>query len=265
MNILAIDTTTKIAAVALKKENEIIERKKENEITHSEKLLPLVDEVLKIKELNIKDIDVYMTLSGPGSFTGVRIGLSTLKAFAFVYDKKIFAISSLEAMGLSFYLNQEKTNVLANNLTNKLKEKYILSLIDARNDRAYYSLNKIYVKDNRINCENVIPENNDTLENISNILKENFKENFSIVSNFSKDHEERIQNIFLNNENENKSEKSNDNNSVEISYIYPTPQDLFKIYEALEDSSKYIFDSYTLDANYVRMSQAERIKNENNK
>lgn len=261
MNILSIDTTTKIAAVALKKENEIFEKKKENEITHSEKLLPLIDEVLKTKNLKIKDIDMYMTLSGPGSFTGVRIGLSTIKAFAFVYEKKVFAISSLEAMGLIFYLTQNKEN----NLTNELKEKYILSLIDARNDRAYYSLNKVYIKDKKLHCENVIPENNDTIENISNILKENFKENFSIVSNFSKEHEEKIKNIFVNNKNENKSEKSNDNNSVEISYIYPTPQDLFKIYEALEKSSKYIFDSYTLDANYVRMSQAERIKNENNK
>lgn len=249
MNILSIDTTTKVAAVALKTETEIITKEKENEITHSEKLLPLIDEVLKEKELNISNIDMYMTLNGPGSFTGVRIGLSTIKAFAFVYGKKIFAISALEALVFVSYLNSITEDLAC-------KEKYILSLIDARNDRAYYSLNKIYMKDNKLHCENIIPENNDTLENISNILKEISKENLSIVSNFSKEYEEKIVTLFANTYN---------NNGLDITYTYPTPRDLFAIYESLEDTSKYMFDTYSLDANYVRMSQAERIKNEQHK
>ena len=141
MNILSIDTTTKIAAVTLKKDDKIISEAKENEITHSEKLLPLIDDILKKENLDITDISMYMVLNGPGSFTGVRIGLATIKAFAFVTNTKIFSISSLKAMAIVSYLKN------MNDKNNETKTKYILSLIDARNDRAYYSLNKLYIKE----------------------------------------------------------------------------------------------------------------------
>lgn len=253
MNILSIDTTTKIAAVTLKKDDKIISEAKENEITHSEKLLPLIDDILKKENLDITDISMYMVLNGPGSFTGVRIGLATIKAFAFVTNTKIFSISSLKAMAISSYLK---------NINDKNNEtKYILSLIDARNDRAYYSLNKVYIKDDKIICENIIPEDNDILENISSILKNhiiqnsNTIENISIVSNFKGDTLNSLKEIF---------NFEDINIPLELQSLYPTTEDLLSIYDHLYNVNEYIFDTYTLDANYVRVSQAERIKNEKN-
>lgn len=253
MNILSIDTTTKIAAVTLKKDNKIISEAKENEITHSEKLLPLIDDILKKENLDIADISMYMVLNGPGSFTGVRIGLATIKAFAFVTNTKIFSISSLKAMAISSYLK---------NINDKNNEtKYILSLIDARNDRAYYSLNKVYIKDDKIICENIIQEDNDILENISSILKNhiiqnsNTIKNISIVSNFKDDTLNILKEIF---------NFEDINIPFKLQSLYPTTEDLLSIYDNLYNVNEYIFDTYTLDANYVRVSQAERIKNEKN-
>lgn len=255
MNILSIDTTTKIAAVTLKKDNIIISEAKENEITHSEKLLPLIDDILKKENLDIADISMYMVLNGPGSFTGVRIGLATIKAFAFVTNTKIFSISSLKAMAIVSYLKN------MNDKNNETKTKYILSLIDARNDRAYYSLNKVYIKDDKIICKNIIPEDNDILENISSILKNhiiqnsNTIENISIVSNLKGDTLNNLKEIF---------NFENINVSFKLQSLYPTTEDLLSIYDNLYNVNEYIFDTYTLDANYVRVSQAERIKNEKN-
>lgn len=255
MNILSIDTTTKIAAVTLKKDDKIISEAKENEITHSEKLLPLIDDILKKENLDITDISMYMVLNGPGSFTGVRIGLATIKAFAFVTNTKIFSISSLKAVAIVSYLKN------MNDKNNETKTKYILSLIDARNDRAYYSLNKVYIKDDKIICENIISEDNDILENISSILKNhilqnsNTIENISIVSNFKDDTLNSLKEIF---------NFENINVSLELQSLYPTTEDLLSIYDNLYNVNEYIFDTYTLDANYVRVSQAERIKNEKN-
>ena len=90
MNILAIDTTTKKASVALKVQDKIIIKEIDNEITHSEKLLPLLDSVLKEANLMLKDIDLFVCVQGPGSFTGLRIGIATIKALAKVTQKPIY-------------------------------------------------------------------------------------------------------------------------------------------------------------------------------
>ena len=95
MKILAIDTTTKKATVALNLDNKIIVKEVDNEITHSEKLLPLLDEVLNDSNTKLKDIDLFAITLGPGSFTGVRIGIATIKAIAKVTNKKIEEIKEI--------------------------------------------------------------------------------------------------------------------------------------------------------------------------
>lgn len=130
MNILAIDTTTKKASVALKTNNDIYTAEIDNEITHSEKLLPLLDETLRRYNLTLKNIDLFATTLGPGSFTGVRIGIATLKAIAKITNKKVFGTTSLELLALD---GIKKAH---------FKPKYILSLMDARNSRVYYNLYK---------------------------------------------------------------------------------------------------------------------------
>ena len=111
MKILALDTTTKSASVAIFDNNLIDEKSISNEITHSEKLLPLVDEILKKHNTNINEIDMFACLNGPGSFTGVRIGLSAIKGFSIVTKKNTFAINSLEAISYSTYLNNSYSDV----------------------------------------------------------------------------------------------------------------------------------------------------------
>lgn len=239
-NILSVDTTTKTAAVSLKnKENKLIERFKENEITHSEKLLPLIDEVLKESNLNIKDIDMYAILSGPGSFTGVRIGLSTIKAFLMVTNKKAFAISALEEIAIIEYIKR-----------NTKDEKYILSLIDAKNNRVYYSVYKVKYINNKISTNIIIPENNDTIENVILNIQDKLKDiskDILIAGDCVNAYNEIIKNNF---------------DSYLIDNFYPTPTDVINTINIIDDVQKYIFDTFSLDAHYVRKSQAERIKNE---
>lgn len=70
-------------------------------------MLPLIDEALKENNLSLNDIDMYSCINGPGSFTGIRIGLSTLKAFSFVDNKKIFSMSSLDLLSYVAYVNSK--------------------------------------------------------------------------------------------------------------------------------------------------------------
>lgn len=124
MKILSIETAGKICAVALTEDNNLIrEEILEDENTHSVKLMPLVDKLLKDTNTNINDIDLFACDIGPGSFTGIRIGVSTIKAFIDVTNKKAVGVTSLE--------------VLAKNVA---EDGIICSLIDAKNSNAYCGL-----------------------------------------------------------------------------------------------------------------------------
>lgn len=88
MKILSIDTSSKICSVAVLEDTDlIVEKHILDEKTHSQKLMPLIDEVLKSLKLDLSDFDLYACGIGPGSFTGVRIGVSTIKAFCDVTAK----------------------------------------------------------------------------------------------------------------------------------------------------------------------------------
>ena len=83
MRILAIDTSSKICSVCILEDNQlIIEKHNNDEKTHSQKLMPLIDMTFKESNLCLNDIDLLACCQGPGSFTGIRIGISTVKAFA---------------------------------------------------------------------------------------------------------------------------------------------------------------------------------------
>ncbi len=69
-----------------------------SERSHSEQLLPTVDSLLKKNNISLSDIDFFAVTVGPGSFTGIRIGLATIKAFALVHRKKVVGLSTLEVL-----------------------------------------------------------------------------------------------------------------------------------------------------------------------
>ena len=121
MKILALDTSTMMATCAILDENRVLgEYSLNQEETHSEKLVPMVKEVLGSLDLKVSDIDLYGVSIGPGSFTGLRIGVATVKAFAHLFNKPVVGISTLEA--LAFNLPYGET---------------IIPMIDARRDRVY--------------------------------------------------------------------------------------------------------------------------------
>lgn len=124
MKILAIDTSSKICSVSvLEDKNVIIEKHNDDEKTHSQKLMPLIDEALKESNLSLDNIDLLACSQGPGSFTGIRIGISTIKAFADVKHIPIIGVTSLESLSYNI-----KT------------EGLIASLIDAQHDNVYFAL-----------------------------------------------------------------------------------------------------------------------------
>ena len=133
MKILSIDTSSKICSVSvLENEDVIIENHILDEKTHSQKLMPLIDEVMKELKLSVWDFDLYACGIGPGSFTGVRIGVSTIKAFADVTSVPIIGINSLESLAYN-----------ALNTNYKKNTDFICSIIDAKNDNVYFALYKI--------------------------------------------------------------------------------------------------------------------------
>lgn len=237
MNILSIDTTTKVASVSLLYNDEIYEEKISNEITHSEKLLPLIDKILSDKSITLKDIDMYACINGPGSFTGIRIGLSTLKAFSLVDNKNTFCMSSTDLLTYAAYKNSMYYN--------STEKATVISLIDARNERVYYTINELSLdSNNKITITNVLESSNEDINEFISSLQNNYT---NVI--FAGDCVEKYTDII----------KSKFSNAILFNY-YPTTTDLINAYNDITNQNDYIFDSYSLDANYVRVSQAERIK-----
>ena len=154
MKILSVETSGKVCAVALTENKNLIkENLIEDENTHSVKLMPLVDKLLKETNTDINDIDLFACDIGPGSFTGIRIGVSTIKAFLDVTNKKAVGVTSLETLA-----------------ENVKEDGVVCSLIDAKNQNVYCG---IFEKKQ----DECIPISDLTFDNINNII--NFVKNIN--------------------------------------------------------------------------------------
>lgn len=99
MNILAIDTSGNVCSVAVLREKRVLsEVYVDLKKTHSETLAPMVDYCLCRVSLDIKDIDLFCCAIGPGSFTGLRIGTSMIKAFSHASSKRAIGVNTLDAL-----------------------------------------------------------------------------------------------------------------------------------------------------------------------
>ena len=223
MNILAIYSTTKKAALALMLNDTTYFKEIDNEITHSEKLLPLVDEVLNEHNVKVKDMDLLACTLGPGSFTGVRIGIATVKALAKVLNKKILGVTSLKLMALN-HLDTD--------------HKYILSTLDAKNTRVYYEL--FEVKDNKELKETSI-SGNLPYEALISLLKEKEIADILVVT----DNKEMLENSF-----------TEQIAGTEVVFSTLDLRNIFK--EDVTNKNTYTYE--TLDAMYFRNSEAERTR-----
>lgn len=99
MKILALDSTAEVCSVAVCEDERLISEITINTgNTHSETLLPAVEQALKLSGLTVNDIDAFACSTGPGSFTGVRIGVATVKGLAYEKNKPCVPVSTLEAL-----------------------------------------------------------------------------------------------------------------------------------------------------------------------
>ncbi len=121
MKILGIDTSTKIATIAVIDEDKVLgEYTLNQEMSHSENLIPMIKELLNNLYIKIEDIDLYGVAIGPGSFTGLRIGVAAIKSLAHLFQKPIVGVSTLQAMAYNLPYNE-----------------IVIPMIDARRDRVY--------------------------------------------------------------------------------------------------------------------------------
>ncbi len=127
MKILALDTTAKSASVAVTNDSEpLAVFTLEAGLTHSETVLPMAETALKSLHLCVSDIDMFAVTAGPGSFTGVRIGISAVKGLAFDSAKPCIGVSALEA--------------LAYNLREMPEDCIVCPVMDARRNQLYNAL-----------------------------------------------------------------------------------------------------------------------------
>ena len=137
MRSLLIDTTTSNIIVSIIEDNNILFEYKETIISDmSSKILPIISNGLNSINLKLKDIDKIFVSNGPGSFTGIRVGVTVAKTIAWALKKEIVPISSLELM--------------ATTPTNK---KYLVSMIDARRGNVFagiYDKNLNIIKEDKL-------------------------------------------------------------------------------------------------------------------
>lgn len=128
MNVLAFESTARPASVALCRDGELVSQYTQiSGLTHSRTLLPMAEDVLRNAGLRLSDIDVFAVARGPGSFTGVRIGVSTVKGLAWAGEKKCVGVSTLEALAYN--------GLAAGGL--------VCPVMDARRDQVYNAVFRI--------------------------------------------------------------------------------------------------------------------------
>lgn len=99
MRILGLDSATNVASVAVVEDEKLLAEMTFNtQKTHSQRLMPMLAWMLKETQLELEDLDGLAVAVGPGSFTGLRIGLATIKALAYVHDLPILAVPTLDGL-----------------------------------------------------------------------------------------------------------------------------------------------------------------------
>ncbi len=107
MKILALDTSSVTATVSVLDDDKIIgDYNLNHKKTHSKRLMPMIEELLSSCDLTPKEIDVFAVSLGPGSFTGLRIGIATVTSMAQALDKKVVGVPTLEALAFNLFNSQ---------------------------------------------------------------------------------------------------------------------------------------------------------------
>lgn len=124
-NLLAVDTATSVCSVAISQENHlVVENTNAIRQTHSRHLLRMIENALTMAKIELSDLDGFVVTKGPGSFTGLRIGISTVKGLAKAIGKPFIGVSYLECL--------VRQSAIADGL--------VCAIIDARRNEFYYAL-----------------------------------------------------------------------------------------------------------------------------
>lgn len=179
MNILAIDTTNIDARIVAKINNENKHYEMSAQEKHSEHLLINIDNILNQNNFNLSDFDVFGVVLGPGSFTGIRIGIATIKAFALglnksnLIGKNLFEVVKNYIINGVLLINCTKTSVYYGIIKDSKVENTgvcdISEILDYINDN-----NNIYVIRNSNNWYETLNLNFTVIENYNEILLNEF-------------------------------------------------------------------------------------------
>ena len=128
MRVLAVDTSAVCAAVAVVEDGKILSESQTNTgLTHSRTLMPMIDSTLRNAEISLDSIDFFACSAGPGSFTGIRIGVAAIKGLCDGLEKKCLPVSTLEALAY---------NLLGRSCT-------AVSVMDARCNQVYCGIFRV--------------------------------------------------------------------------------------------------------------------------
>lgn len=125
MKLLALDSSGLVASVAVVTEDAMLAEYTVNyKKTHSQTLLPMLEEIIRMVEMDLSEVDAIAVAAGPGSFTGLRIGSATAKGLGLALDKPIIAIPTLEGLAYNLYGT----------------DKLVCPMMDARRNQVYTGL-----------------------------------------------------------------------------------------------------------------------------
>lgn len=188
MKILALDSSGLVASIAvLEDETMVAEYTVNYKKTHSQTLLPMLDEVAKMTELDMNTIDAVAVASGPGSFTGLRIGAATAKGFGLALGKPLIAVPTLAALACNCYGT----------------EKLICPLMDARRNQVYTGIYRyekeleVITSQKAVDILHIIAELNDMQKDVIflgdgvPVYEQQIKENSKVPYSFAPAHMSR--------------------------------------------------------------------------
>lgn len=159
--ILNLETATTVCSVSLGKDGQLLAFKEHNgDYSHSENLTLFIEDVLQQAHVKLADIDAIAVSKGPGSYTGLRIGVSTAKGLCYSLNKPLIAINTLQHLSLSVSKNP-KSKILSPN-------SFLCPMIDARRMEVYCAIYDASNKEIKATAAEIIDENS-----FSDLLEKN--------------------------------------------------------------------------------------------
>ena len=156
MLLLAIESSGLVASVALMTEDKLIGEYTTNfKKTHSQTLLPMLDEVVKMTGISLDSVDAIVISGGPGSFTGLRIGAATAKGLGLALDKPLVNVPTVDALAYNLYGT----------------EQIICPIMDARRQQVYTGLYTFEGDEFRVLCPEKAVEIGDIVQEINTMGK----------------------------------------------------------------------------------------------